>query len=72
MNAQRKADILRLITQLEKIHPEQSVAVGDGANDLLMMEASGFGIAYNVLFVSNIRQNRKFRSKLKGESIYQA
>jgi phosphoserine phosphatase len=39
---------LNLIAQLEKIPIEQTVAIGDGANDLLMMNASSLGIAYNV------------------------
>ena len=26
--------------------PDQAIAVGDGANDLLMMEAAGLGVAY--------------------------
>jgi phosphoserine phosphatase len=47
VNAQRKADLLDLIAQQERIHLDQVIAVGDGANDLLMLERAGLGIAFN-------------------------
>jgi phosphoserine phosphatase len=47
VNAQRKADLLDLIAQQEKIHLDQVIAIGDGANDLLMLEKAGLGIAFN-------------------------
>ena len=47
VNAQRKADLLEMIAQQEKIVLDQVVAVGDGANDLLMLERAGLGIAFN-------------------------
>ncbi len=47
VNAQRKADLLELIAQQEKIQLDQVIAVGDGANDLLMLERAGLGIAFN-------------------------
>jgi len=43
----RKADLLRLLCQVEGINLKQSVAVGDGANDLPMLSLSGLGIAYH-------------------------
>lgn len=47
VNAQRKADLLDLIAQNEGLIPEQVIAVGDGANDLKMLERAGLGIAFD-------------------------
>lgn len=44
---QRKADLLDAIAQREGIALEQTIAVGDGANDLLMLEKAGLGIAFH-------------------------
>jgi len=47
VGAQRKADYLsELCTQLT-ISADQVVAMGDGANDLLMMEKAGLSVAYH-------------------------
>ncbi|MBO7236033.1 MAG: phosphoserine phosphatase SerB, partial [Alistipes sp.] len=43
----RKAELLRLLCQFENIDIQQSVAVGDGANDLLMLNSAGLGIAFH-------------------------
>ena len=43
----RKAELLAEIAAAEGISPSQTVAVGDGANDLDMLAASGLGIAFN-------------------------
>lgn len=43
----RKAELLREIATAEGILPSQAVAIGDGANDLDMLAASGLGIAFN-------------------------
>ena len=47
VNAQRKADLVDVIAQQENIALDQVVAIGDGANDLLMLEKAGLGIAFN-------------------------
>ncbi|MCA9602238.1 MAG: phosphoserine phosphatase SerB [Myxococcales bacterium] len=44
---QRKADLLDAIAQREGIALEQTIAIGDGANDLLMLERAGLGIAFH-------------------------
>lgn len=44
---QRKADLLDAIAQREGIPLEQTIAIGDGANDLLMLEKAGLGIAFH-------------------------
>ena len=43
----RKAELLRLLCQFENIDIQQSVAVGDGANDLPMLNSAGLGIAFH-------------------------
>jgi phosphoserine phosphatase len=42
-----KADALREFAQMETISMSQTVAIGDGANDLDMIAAAGLGIAFN-------------------------
>lgn len=42
----RKAELLAEIAQQEKISLEQVIAVGDGANDLPMLNLAGMGIAF--------------------------
>ena len=47
VDGRRKAELLKLIAQVEKIDLMQTVAVGDGANDLPMIGLAGLGIAFN-------------------------
>ncbi|MEK6706699.1 MAG: phosphoserine phosphatase SerB [Bdellovibrionota bacterium] len=47
VNSARKADLLDVIAQQEHILLDQVIAIGDGANDLLMLEKAGLGIAFN-------------------------
>jgi phosphoserine phosphatase len=42
-----KAQFLRDVAELEQIPLEQTVAIGDGANDLDMLAVAGLGIAFN-------------------------
>lgn len=44
---QRKADLLDVIAQQEGMHLDQTIAVGDGANDLRMLDKAGLGIAFH-------------------------
>ena len=39
--------MLRLIAQVEGVDLQQTVAVGDGANDLPMLGIAGLGIAFH-------------------------
>lgn len=47
VDAQYKADTLRQLADKLEIPLEQTIAIGDGANDLLMIKAAGLGIAYH-------------------------
>lgn len=47
IDAQQKAFLLKFIAQQEGIHLEQVVAIGDGANDLPMLQTAGLGIAFH-------------------------
>lgn len=47
VHAEAKRDTLVQLAAENQIPIENTIAVGDGSNDLLMMEASGFGIAFN-------------------------
>jgi phosphoserine phosphatase len=43
----RKAALLRQLAEREGLRLEQTIAVGDGANDLPMLDAAGLGIAFH-------------------------
>jgi len=47
VDGKRKADLLKLIAQTEKVNLAQTIAVGDGANDLPMISEAGLGIAFH-------------------------
>ena len=47
VDRKRKAELLRLIAQVENVDIRQTVAVGDGANDLPMISIAGLGIAFH-------------------------
>ncbi|MCP3874107.1 MAG: phosphoserine phosphatase SerB [Desulfobacteraceae bacterium] len=47
VDGKRKSQLLREIAQKENIALEQTIAVGDGANDLPMISIAGLGVAFN-------------------------
>jgi phosphoserine phosphatase len=47
VDAARKAELLKALAIKEDISLEQTIAVGDGANDLAMLGVAGLGIAYH-------------------------
>ena len=46
-DAQTKADTLLRLVKTHDIAPEQTIALGDGANDLVMMAHAQLGMAYH-------------------------
>lgn len=59
VDGRRKAELLRLIAQVEKVDMAQTIAVGDGANDLPMLGEAGLGIAFHAKprVVANAKQS---------------
>ena len=59
VDGHRKAELLRLIAQVEKVNLAQTIAVGDGANDLPMLSEAGLGIAFHAKprVVANAKQS---------------
>jgi phosphoserine phosphatase len=47
VDAERKAELLLEIARKEGISRQQTIAIGDGANDLPMLSVAGLGIAYH-------------------------
>lgn len=47
VNGEKKAQLMKLLAQMEGIKMEQVIAVGDGANDLPMINAAGLGVAFH-------------------------
>jgi len=47
IDGERKAELLKEIAQKENINLEQTIAVGDGANDLPMISLAGLGVAFH-------------------------
>ncbi len=59
VDGRRKAELLKLIAQVEHVDIAQTIAVGDGANDLPMLSEAGLGIAFHAKprVVANAKQS---------------
>ena len=59
VDGRRKAELLKLIAQVEKVDIAQTIAVGDGANALPMLSEAGLGIAFHAKprVVANAKQS---------------
>ena len=57
VDGKRKAELLRLIAQIEHLDLQQVIAVGDGANDLPMLNIAGLGVAFHAK--PKVKENAK-------------
>lgn len=59
VDGKRKAELLQLLAQVENVDIAQTIAVGDGANDLPMLSVAGLGIAFHAKpkVVANAQQS---------------
>ncbi|RYO86176.1 hypothetical protein DL766_001978 [Monosporascus sp. MC13-8B] len=62
---ERKRELLLDIAKTEGVSLEQVVAVGDGANDLLMLGTAGLGVAWN----AKPKVQMEASARLNGESL---
>lgn len=66
IDAQAKADTLRQWSIMSGIPLDRSIAIGDGANDLLMMEIAGLSIAFNAKPIVKERADVSVSDNLAG------
>lgn len=57
VDGKKKAEYLKFLAQKENIDIQQTVAVGDGANDLPMLSIAGLGIAFHAK--KTVKENAK-------------
>ena len=59
VDGKRKAELLKFIAKLERVDIAQTIAVGDGANDLPMLTTAGLGIAFHAKpkVIANAKQS---------------
>ncbi len=57
VNGEKKAELLKKIAEKENVRLEQTIAVGDGANDLPMLRTAGLGVAFHAKPI--VQQNAK-------------
>ena len=62
IDGQKKAEILRTIAQVENISLQQTIAVGDGANDLPIISIAGLGVAFNAKSIVKENAQRSISS----------
>jgi phosphoserine phosphatase len=46
VDGERKAQVLKDMAKVYQVRLEQTAAIGDGANDMLMLKAAGLGVAF--------------------------
>ncbi|MCS7318118.1 MAG: HAD hydrolase family protein, partial [Candidatus Dojkabacteria bacterium] len=66
INAEKKAEILCKIAKENNISLDQVIAVGDGANDIPMLQKAGLGIAFNAK--PKVKEKAKFSLSKKSLS----
>ncbi len=67
IDAKRKAEILDDLARKEKLSRDEVVAIGDGANDQIMLQNAGLGIAFNAKDVlKKVADGNLTKNNLKG------
>jgi len=67
IDAQAKGEIILELARLENISPENVVAVGDGANDRLMLANAGLGVAFDAKeLLRKVSDGTLSRDNIKG------
>jgi phosphoserine phosphatase len=62
IDGHKKAEILETIARVENISLQQTIAVGDGANDLPMISIAGLGVAFNAKSIVKKNAQRSISS----------
>jgi phosphoserine phosphatase len=70
VNSSVKAALLQEIAEKEKIEIDRVVAIGDGSNDLEMMQVAGFGIAFNAKPVVQQRAPSRLNTRSLQDVLY--
>lgn len=70
VDGERKRDLLVRLAAENGVDLRNTVAVGDGANDLLMMEKSGFGVAWNAKPTVQLKAPACLNSKSLKDVLY--
>ncbi|KAJ6157665.1 Phosphoserine phosphatase [Penicillium chermesinum] len=65
IDAVQKCSLLKSIAEQNKIPLSQTIAVGDGANDLLMLDAAGLGVAWR----AKSKVQLEAPTRINGESL---
>ena len=67
IDAKRKAEIVKELAEKENISTDEIVAIGDGANDKIMLQNAGLGIAFNAKDVlKRVADGSLTKNNLKG------
>ncbi|KAI0020620.1 phosphoserine phosphatase [Xylariomycetidae sp. FL0641] len=67
---ERKRALMLEIAQKEGVSLEQVVAVGDGANDLMMLDTAGLGVAWNAKPRVQMEANARLNSESLTDLLY--
>ena len=62
IDGSKKAEILKTLAMVENISLEQTIAVGDGANDLPMLHTAGLGVAFHARPIVRANAGRSISS----------
>jgi len=62
IDGEKKAEILRTIARVENISLRQTIAVGDGANDVPMISIAGLGVAFKAKSIVEQNAQRSISS----------